>query len=128
MFVTCAVLTGCGDDPSKPYLKIIGGGFTNSVENNIVTYSFVAKRVKALPSGSYLEADFDLPDSDKKSVTSMPSDPAKDRYLFESEPLHGLKKGVPLRVKLRLLESVGGKEIAEFEKTFESNADQAEAQ
>jgi hypothetical protein len=117
-------LTACGDDPSKPYLKIIGGGFTNSITSNIVTYSFVAKRMKPLPEGSVLEAHFDLPDSDRKYVTWLPAEANKDRYLFESEPLHGLKKAVPLKVRLRLLEALGGKEIAVVEKSFTSDTDQ----
>jgi hypothetical protein len=124
LFALVALLAACGDDPSKPYLKIIGGGFTNSITSNIVTYSFVAKRMKPLPEGSVLEAHFDLPDSDQKYVTWLPAEANKDRYLFESEPLHGLKKGVPLKVRLRLLETLGGKEIAEVEKAFTSDNDQ----
>jgi hypothetical protein len=128
LLIAGATLAGCGDDPSKPYMKIIGGGFTNSITSNTVIYSFVAKRMKALPSGSYLEATFDLPDSNKKFVTSTPENPAKDRYLFESEPIHGLKAGVPLKVTLRLLVSDQGNEIAAFEKIFISDTDQAPGQ
>jgi hypothetical protein len=117
-------LTACGDDPSKPYLKIVGGGFTNFVVQNIVTYSVAVKRIKALPAGSIIEATFDLPDSDRKYVTTEPADPPKLGYLFESEPLHGLKKGQELTVHLRLLQSAGGTVLAEFEKTFHSDADQ----
>ncbi len=119
-----AILTACGEDPSKPYLKIVGGGFTNSIADNIVTYSVVAKRLKSLPSGSVIEASFDLPDSNRKFVMVEPSNPSTDKYLFESEPLHGLKKGAPLTVKLRLLDSAGGNVLAEVEKTFQSDDDQ----
>jgi hypothetical protein len=122
--ILLSFLTGCGDDPTKPYLKFIGGGFVNYVTNNIVTYSFVVKRVKTLPTGSVLEASFDLPNTDRKFVTWLPSDPNRDKYIFESEPLLGLQKGNPLKVKLRLLDAVHGKEIAVFEKIFQSDSDQ----
>jgi hypothetical protein len=124
MSLAVMLLAGCGDDPSKPYLKILGGGFTNDVVNNVVTYSVVVKRLKTLPSGSIIEATFDLPDADRKFVTVEPTSSYKDRYLLESEPLHGLKKGVPLTVKLRLLERAGGAQLAEVEKTFQSDEDQ----
>ena len=125
MFIALAFLVACGgDDPSKPYLKILGGGFTKDVINDVVTYSVAIKRLKALPSGSVIEATFDLPGTDRKYVTSEPSNPDKDKYLFQSEALSGLKKGVPLTVKLRLLDSAGGKELAEVEKSFESDVDQ----
>ena len=124
MLVMLLFLVSCGDDPSKPYLKIMGGGFTNDVVNNVVTYSVAVKRLKALPSGSVIEATFDLPNSDRKYVTVEPTSQYKDKYLLESEPLHGLRKGVPLTVKLRLLESTGGKQLAEVERTFQSDEDQ----
>ena len=124
MLTGLALLTGCGDDPSKPYIKIVGGGFTNDVVSNIVTYSVAIKRLKTLPSGSVIEATFDLPNTDRKYVTVEPTDANKDKYLLHSEALQGLKKNVPLTVKLRLLEAAGGKELAEVEKSFQSDVDQ----
>lgn len=117
-------LSGCGDDPSKPYIKILGGGFTNNITSNAVTYSVAVKRLKPWPSGAVIQATFDLPDSDAKFVTVEPTSDYKDKYLLESDPIHGLKKGVPLTVKLRLLDGPGGKELAEVEKTFQSDQDQ----
>ncbi len=124
LFVALLLLVSCGDDPSKPYLKIVGGGFTNDVINAVVTYSVAVKRLKPWPSGSVIEATFDLPNSDRKYVTVEPTSQYKEKYLLESEPLHGLKKGMPLTVKLRLLETAGGKELAEVEKAFQSDQDQ----
>ncbi len=117
-------VSACSDDSSKPYLKIIGGGFTNNIASNFVIYSLVAKRMKKLPPGSVIEATFDLPDSPRKFTTFQKTNPALDRYLFESEPLHGLKKDNPLTVKLRLLDGPEGKVLAEFERAFTSNEDQ----
>jgi hypothetical protein len=124
MLLGLVLLTACGDDPSKPYLKIVGGGFTNDVVSNVVTYNVAVKRLKTLPSGSVIEATFDLPNTDRKYVTVEPTDAYKDKYLLQSEALQGLKKNVPLTVKLRLLDSVGGKELAEVEKSFQSDVDQ----
>jgi len=124
LLFTALLISACSDDSKKPFLKIVGGGFTNNVASNIVTYSVVAKRLKKLPSGSVIEAIFDLPDSNRKFITSQPTHSSIDKYLFESEPLHGLQKGKPLSVKLRLLDTTGGKELAAFERSFTSNEDQ----
>ena len=92
-----------------------------------LTLAFVgigSAAVQGLLIGTAIEATFDLPGTDRKYVTSEPSNPDKDKYLFQSEALTGLKKGVPLTVKLRLLDSAGGKELGAVEKSFQSDEDQ----
>ncbi len=114
-------IAGCDEQPEKPYLKIAGGGFIYNYRYAIVNYGFVAKPLRPLPEGSTLEASFDIPDDSKKFVISLPVVPGKMLYGFETQALHGVKKDVPYRVRLRLLEATTGKELALLERDFRSN-------
>ncbi len=118
------LLASCGEQPSKPYLKIVGGGFIFNYRYATMNYGFVAKQLKPLPEGSILEASFDLPDSETNYLVKKPATPGKFQYSFESEPLHGVKKNTPYKVTLRLIEAATGKELAMLEKSFTSDVDQ----
>ena len=117
-------LIGCGDQSSGPYLKIIGGGFEYNYRYATTSYGFVAKHLRPLPAGGTLEASFDVPDSDKKYVLTLPVQNGKLQYVFETQSLHGVKKDVPYKVRLRLLEASTGKELELVEHEFHSTVDQ----
>ena len=117
-------LTSCGDQSSGPYLKIIGGGFEFNYRYANTTYGFVARQLRPLPEGSTLEASFDLPDSPEKFVLTLPVQSGKMQYVFVSEPLHGVKKDIPYKVRLRLLEANTAKELELVEHEFHSSVDQ----
>ncbi len=118
-------LAACEDNSSAPYLKIAGGGFVFNYRYSVFTYGFVAKPLRPLPPASTLEARFQLPDSDKQYVTTLPVKDGKMQYVFETQALHGVKKNTPYKVQLRLLESGTGRMLAELEQEFRSTADQA---
>jgi hypothetical protein len=125
----CLFLAACSkDDPTKPYLKIMGGGFSSSIASQIVTAVVVAKRLKPLPAGSVIEARFDLPQSTEPFVISLPGENPSGKYMFETEALNGLKKGMTLKVKLRLLDAPQGKELALFETSLTAEVDPTTAQ
>ena len=90
-------LAGCGDQSSGPYLKIIGGGFEFNCRYSTMTYGFVAKQLRPLPAGSSLEASFDVPDSPKRFVRTLPAESGESQYVFQSEPLYGVKRIFPTR-------------------------------
>ena len=118
-------LSSCGDQGTGPYLKILGGGFEFNYRYSTMKYGFVVKQLRPLPAGSTLEASFDLPDSEKKFMQTLPAESGKMQYVFESEALHGVKKDVPYKVKLRLLEADTAKELEVVEHEFSSSEDQA---
>ncbi len=119
------LLLACEDQSGKPYLKIVGGGFVFNYRYAVYNYGFVAKPLRPLPAGATLEASFDVPDSDTKFVTTLPVQEGKLQYVFESQPLQGVKKDKPYMVKLRLVETVSGKELAMLEKEFHTAVDQS---
>ena len=117
--------TACDDQSSKPYLKIVGGGFMFNYRYSIMNYGFVVKPLRPLPEGSMLEASFDMPDKPEKFVLKLPVVAGKMQYAFETGALHGVKKDVPYKAKLRLLEAGTGKELALLERDFRSDVEQS---
>ena len=117
-------LSSCSDQSSEPYLKILGGGFEFNYRYATMKYGFVAKQLRPLPAGSILEASFDLPDSPNKFILTLPAESGKMQYVFESEALHGVKKDIPYKVRLRLLEASTAKELTLVEHEFRSTVDQ----
>jgi hypothetical protein len=118
------LVIACGDQSSKPYMKIAGGGFQFNYRYSVLNYGFVAKTLRPLPEGSKLEASFDIPDSPGRYLVTLPAVAGKMQYVFETLALHGVKKDFPYKVTLRLLESGTGNQLALLEKEFHSDVDQ----
>lgn len=118
------LLAACEDQSDKPYLKILGGGFVFNYRYSAMNYGFVAKPLRSLPAGATLEASFEVPGSDQPYVTTLPVQDGKMQYAFETEPLHDVKKDIPYKARLRLLEASTGKELASLEQEFRSTASQ----
>ena len=119
------LLFACDDQPDKPYVKIAGGGFMFNYRYSVLNYGFVVKPLRPLPEGSTLEASFDIPDSAQKFVLTLPVVAGKMQYGFETQALHGVKKDVPYKATLRLLEAGTGKELAMMERDFRSDVEQS---
>ena len=115
---------GCDDQSNKPFVKIAGGGFTFNYRYAIMNYGFVVKPLRPLPEGSTLEARFEIPGEVKKLVLTLPAVTGKMLYGFETPALQGVKKDVPYKATLRLLEKDTGKELAVLEQAFFSGTDQ----
>ena len=119
------LLSACDDQSDKPYVKIAGGGFMFNYRYSVLNYGFVVKPLRPLPEGSTLEASFDIPDSAQKFVLTLPVVAGKMQYGFETQALHGVKKDVPYKATLRLLEAGTGKELAMMERDFRSDVEQS---
>lgn len=119
------LLAACDDQSGKPYLKIAGGGFIFNYRYSAMNYGFVAKPLRPLPAGAMLEASFEVPGSDQRYVTTLPVREGKMQYVFETQPLHDVRKDTPYKARLRLLEAGTGKELASLEQEFRSSADQS---
>lgn len=127
-FVICCclglLLSACEEQAPQPFLKIVGGGFIFNYRYSKMTYGFVARQLRPMPEGSELEANFDLPDTERKFVITKPVKPGQLQYSFETEGLRGVRKDTPYKVRLKLLEAGTGKELAIVEQVFKSNVDQ----
>jgi hypothetical protein len=119
------VLAGCGeDDKSTDYIKIAGGGLTFNYRYSQATMVIVGRQVTPPPVGSSLEALFDIPGESARDVVSRPFMPGKLTYKLESKYLTGIKKGVPLKVTLRVVDPAG-KELDRVETQYTSDVDQS---
>lgn len=61
MIVLCvaAIMCACSsDDSNKPYLEFAGGGFIFNYRLATTNYGFVARRVRKIPRGTIIEAEF----------------------------------------------------------------------
>lgn len=115
-------LSGCGDG-EKDYVRIIGGGLTFNYRYSQATMIVVAKQISPAPEGSRVEAEFDIPGETSREKVSRPVMAGKITYKLESKYLTGIKKGVPLKVTLRMLDPVG-KELDRVDTEFVSDVDQ----
>lgn len=118
------LLAGCGEDPNSPYLSFAGGGFVFNYRNAEAFYGFVAKPLRTLPEGGVIEAQFEVPGSVEPATVTEKVVTGQVRYAFKSPNLTGIKAKRPYKAVMRLLDA-GGKEIARYERNFQSDVDQS---
>ena len=120
-----ATLSACGEDASTPYFEFVGGGFIFNYRNAEHYYGFVARPKKALPEDARLEAQFEVPGDAPPLVIKEPVRPGQLQYMFRTGHLQGIVKNHPYKAVLRLIDGKTGEEIASYEKTFATEADQS---
>lgn len=118
------LLAGCGEDPNSPYLSFAGGGFVFNYRNAEAFYGFVAKPLRTLPEGGVIEAQFEVPGSAAPATVSEKVVTGQVRYAFKSPNLTGIQAKHPYKAVMRLLDAQG-KEIARYERNFQSDVDQS---
>ncbi len=119
-----ALLSGCADDPNKPYLEFAGGGFIFNYRLATADYGFVVKRVKKIPAGTIIEAEFEDPAGGPPIVIRQPAQSTRLSYKFESPPVTGIKAGRNYKVEVRLINPETNEVFARFSKTFHADVDQ----
>ena len=125
LVVVLFTLVGCKEDPNAAYLEFVGGGFIFNYRNAEAYYGFVAKPLRNLPEGSVIEAQFDIPHSATPYVVSENVKPGMLQFSFRTPALKGVEKGHPYKAVMRLLASPSGPEIAHYERSFQSDFEQA---
>jgi hypothetical protein len=119
------MVAGCGeDDQPVDYIKIAGGGLTFNYRYSEATMVVVGRQLTPPPAGSVLEALFDIPGEKARDVVSRPFMAGKLTYKLESKVLSGIRKGVPLKVTLRVVDPAG-KELDRAETEYVSDVDQS---
>jgi hypothetical protein len=118
------LLVGCGGETGQiDYMKIAGGGLTFNYRYSEARAVIVGRQVTPLPQGASVEALFDIPSETRRERVSRPAIEGKLTYKLESSPLTGIKKGVPLKVTLLVIDAAG-KEIDREETQYVSDVDQ----
>jgi len=102
-----AVLLAVGwatrEDPaSKPYLKILGGGFMFNYRVADVHYGFTAAVQRPLPTGSIIEAEFEDPAGGPSHLVRERVGTDSARYTLRSPPVRGVEAGKDYHVEVRV--------------------------
>jgi hypothetical protein len=118
-------LPACGGGDDRPYLEVAGGTLVFNLRIAQLTYGIVLRQVRPVPEGSMLEASFDMPGQSARHVEVKPALPGSLQYSFESPPLKGARKGEVLTLRVRLLRSAGGEELAVLERKYTVDVDQS---
>ncbi|MCQ8780617.1 hypothetical protein [Mangrovibrevibacter kandeliae] len=106
-----------------PYVKIVGSGFMFNYRVADAYYGFTAVVMKPVRAFSTLEADFDDPAGGPPHHVSQVLTPRSNRYGVRSPPLHGIEKGKPYAVHVRLKQWGDGAILYEGRFTVASDMD-----
>ena len=124
LLAAVALLAGCKEDASQPYLAYAGGGFVFNYRTADHYSGFVAKPVRPLPDGAIVEAEFEMPGDANKFVAREPAAFGRLQYMFRTPALRGIVKDKEYATVLRVV-AADGKELARYTHTFHTDVDQA---
>jgi hypothetical protein len=125
MTAIALLVAGCGEDPSIPYVEIVGGGFVFNYRYSEAYYGFTVRPKRKLAEGTVLEASFAIPGGLPDEVVKETVRGGRLQYTFRTGSIKGIVKDHPYRAVLRVLEKEGGPELARYEREFKSTVDQS---
>jgi hypothetical protein len=118
------LLAACSENESGPYLEYAGGGFIFNYRNAVAFYGFVARPLRELPEGAVIEAQLEIPGTDKPFIVQEKARSGQLQYSFKSPEIKGVVKDHPYKVVMRVLDR-DGKELARYEHSYKSDIDQS---
>lgn len=110
---------GC-EDPDRPYVRILGGGFVFNYRVAEVYYGFTVEVVRPVPIGTVLEAEFEDPSGGPPFVLREQAGLHARRYSFRTPPLKDVRADTPYRAELRLLARQTGELMVRYERSYSS--------
>ncbi len=119
-----AILAGCADDTNKPYLEFAGGGFIYNYRLATADYGFVVRRVRKIPQGTIIEAEFENPGGGSPLILRQTAQLTRLSYKFETPPVTGIKAGRDYQVEVRLINPDSNEVFARYSKSFHADIDQ----
>lgn len=119
-----SILHGCADDADKPYLEFIGGGFIYNYRLATADYGFVVRRVRKIPAGALIEAEFENPSGGPPIIIRQVVQSTRLSYKFETPPVTGIEAGRDYRVEVRLIDPGNDQIFARYSKSFHADVDQ----
>ena len=118
-------LIGCTNgDTGKPYLEFAGGGFIYNYRLATADYGFVVRRVKKIPAGTIIEAEFENPSGGPPIVIRQVARSTRLSYKFETPPVTGIKANTDYRVEVRLVDPGDKRVFARYSRSFHADVDQ----
>jgi hypothetical protein len=118
------MIGGC-EDEKKPAASFAGGGFIFNYRIGDAFYGVVVKTETELPKDAVIEARFDNPAGGDPIIVNEPIREGQRKYLLRTPTLKGIRKEVPYKVVVNILDRRGGEVIERLERTFKSDIDQS---
>jgi hypothetical protein len=122
--IVLLTLSGC-DNPEGPAASFAGGGFVFNYRVGQAYYGVVVKTEGTLPQDAVIEGQFENPAGGNAVVVQVKAASDQRKYVLRTPPLKGVKKDVPYKVVVRILEKSGGEELQRIERTIKSDVDQS---
>ena len=113
------------DPETRPYLKILGGGFIFNYRVADVHYGFTAIVDRPLPTGSIIEAAFEDPAGGADHVVRQRVGTGTNHYSLHSPPVRGVEADKPYRVAIRVLDRTEQQLLWAHELAFRSRISDA---
>ncbi|MCW2306988.1 hypothetical protein [Rhodobium gokarnense] len=122
MVVAGVVVIANRPDPNaRPYLQIQGGGFIFNYRVAEMFYGFTARIMRPISVGTVIEATFEDPAGGDPIVVAQRIGSRVPTVMVRSPAVHGVEKGKPYDVTIRLLDRDDGTEMARYQRSFSSN-------
>jgi hypothetical protein len=118
------LLAGCEED-QKPAASYAGGGFVFNYRIGEAFYGVVINTEGKLPQEAVIQASFENPIGGQPILVMDKIRDGQRRYMLRTPALKGIKKDVPYKVVVQILDKPGGQVVHRIERTFRSQVDQS---
>ncbi len=127
LFLSVAVAAmqlGCANDLDKPYLEFAGGGFIYNYRLATANYGFVVRRVRKIPAGTIIVAEFENPGGGAPIVVRQVAGSTRLSYKLETPTVTGIGANTDYRVEVGLINPRTKEVFARYSKSFRADLDQ----
>jgi hypothetical protein len=124
MLAVVLSLAAC-DDHGGPAASFAGGGFVFNYRIGEAFYGVVINTERKLPAGAVIQGQFENPAGGPAIVVKDDYREGQRKYMLRTPALKGIKKDVPYKVVVEILDKPGGNVIDHLEKTIKSDVDQS---
>jgi hypothetical protein len=124
MLVMVLALAAC-EDRGGPAASFAGGGFVFNYRIGEAFYGVVINTERNLPAGAVIQGQFENPAGGPAIVVKDNYREGQRKYTLRTPALKGIKKDMPYKVVVEILDKPGGNVIDHLEKTIKSDVDQS---
>ena len=124
MLAVMLSLAAC-DNSGGPAASFAGGGFVFNYRIGEAFYGVVINTERRLPAGAVIQGQFENPAGGPAIVVKDNYREGQRKYMLRTPALKGVKKDVPYKVVVEILDKPDGNVIDHLEKTIKSDVDQS---
>jgi hypothetical protein len=124
MLAIVLALAAC-EDQGGPAASFAGGGFVFNYRIGEAFYGVVINTERKLPASAVIQGQFENPAGGPTIVVEDNYREGQRKYMLRTPALKGIKKDIPYKVVVEILDKPGGTVIDRLEKTIKSDVDQS---